>query len=174
MRALVVHESMFGNTEAVARAIGEGLTSGGVAVDVVAVRDAPTKLAGIDLLVVGGPTHAFGMSRESTRADAEAKGADPAAAEAIGVREWIEELEPAPDVVVAAFDTRVRRPRVPGSAARSLRKHLRARGFKAVDPPTDFWVDGMEGPTHPGEVDRARQWGADLAVALARHQVTPT
>ena len=105
------------------------------------------------------------MSRESTRADAVSKGADEAVASGPGSREWIEELEPTPSTAVAAFDTRVRRPRIPGSAARAARKHLRSRGFKAVGPPTTFWVDGMTGPLHDGEEARARQWGADLGTA---------
>jgi hypothetical protein len=174
MRALIVHESMFGNTTAVAEAVADGMsTVPGVDVEVVAVRSAPTHLVGVDLLLVGGPTHALSLSRASTRADAETKGADPAAAEAIGIREWIELLDPAPELVVAAFDTRVRRPRIPGSAARAARKHLRAHGFKAIEPATTFWVDGLSGPLHPGEEERARRWGEDLATAFVAHRVTP-
>jgi flavodoxin len=174
MRALVAHESMFGNTEAVARAVAHGLGRVGIEVDLVPVHDAPTDLAGIDLLVVGGPTHAFSMSRESTRADAVEKGADKAVLSGPGIREWIEELTPTPGITVAVFDTRVRRPRVPGSAARAARKHLRARGFRAVDPPTTFWVDGLTGPLHEGEDARARAWGADLGAAVASRTVPPT
>jgi flavodoxin len=175
MRALVVHESMFGNTTTVARAIAAGLNGvDGVEADLVAVRDAPVELADIDLVVVGGPTHAFGMSRASTRRDAEDKGADAAAAHGVGIREWIDAVRPKAGVVIATFDTRVRRPRVPGSAARAARKHLRTHGFKAIEPATSFWVDGTSGPLHDGEEDRARLWGADLASAMAAHEVTPT
>ena len=175
MRALVVHESMFGNTEAVARAVADGLSSvPDVQVELVAVHEASTDLTGVDLLVVGGPTHAFSMSRASTRADALSKGAHEADAAGPGIREWIEELQPSPGHAVAAFDTRVRHPRVPGSAARAARKHLRARGFKAVDPPTTFWVDGMTGPLLEGEEARARDWGADLGAALVAGRAVPT
>jgi flavodoxin len=175
MRALVVHESMFGNTETVARAVADGLsTVAGVEVDCGAVHSASTDLAGVDLLVVGGPTHAFSMSRASTRADAVTKGADDAVASGPGIREWIEELEPTPSTAVAAFDTRVRRPRVPGSAARAARKHLRSRGFKAVGPPTTFWVHGMTGPLDDGEEARARQWGADLGTAWVSQRALPS
>jgi flavodoxin len=174
MRVLVVHESMFGNTRDIARAVAEGLGSvAGVEVELAPVHEAGVDLDGIDLLVVGGPTHAFSMSRASTRADALDKGADATAASDPGIREWIERLEPTPGTAVAAFDTRVRHPRVPGSAARAARKHLRARGFKAVDPATTFWVDGMTGPLVEGEVDRARAWGADLGTVLVAHSVRP-
>ena len=67
MRAVVVYESMYGNTHQVADAIGAGL---GTAFD---VRVVPVSLAGpevladADLVVVGGPTHAHGMSRAATR-----------------------------------------------------------------------------------------------------------
>jgi hypothetical protein len=174
MRALVVHESMFGNTEVVAEAIGAGLAAEGIEVDVVPVRDAPVGLEDIDLLVVGGPTHAFSMSRPATRADAEAKGADHDAAEGVGLREWIDRIQPVPRVAVAVFDTKVRHPHLPGSAARAARKHLRSHGFKAVDPPTTFWVDGMAGPLLDGEEERARAWAADLGAAVVAHSVRPS
>ena len=61
--------------------------------------------------------------------------------------------------------TRVRHPRVPGSAARVARKRLRGKGFHAVDPPMDFWVDGVDGPLQEGELERARSWGAELVTA---------
>jgi hypothetical protein len=175
MRVRVVHESMFGNTETVARAVADGLSSvPGVEVDLVPVHLASTDLSGVDLLVVGGPTHAFSMSRESTRADALTKGADEAEASGPGIREWIEELRPTPNTSVAAFDTRVRHPRVPGSAARAARKHLRERGFKAVDPATTFWVEGTTGPLLEGEEARARSWGADLGAAVLGRRAIPS
>jgi flavorubredoxin len=69
-RALVVFESMFGNTEAIAHAVADGLRST-MDVDVVEVGAAPASPADdVDLLVVGGPTHAFGLTRPSTRQDA--------------------------------------------------------------------------------------------------------
>ena len=109
---------MFGNTETVARAVADGLsTVADVEVECAAVHSASTDLAGVDLLVVGGPTHAFSMSRASTRADVVTKGADEAVASGPGIREWIEELEPTPSTAVAAFDTRRPAARVLGSAA---------------------------------------------------------
>jgi flavodoxin len=67
MRALIVVESWFGNTRAIAGAVAEGL-GGFMTVDVTEIGDAPARVApDVDLVVVGGPTHAFGMSRPSTR-----------------------------------------------------------------------------------------------------------
>ena len=70
MRARVVYESMFGNTQVIAQAVAEGLAMN-MTVDLEEVGSAATEMSGdVGLLVVGGPTHAFGMSRERTRESA--------------------------------------------------------------------------------------------------------
>lgn len=176
MRALVVYESMYGNTRDVADAVAGGLVDAGYEVRASEVSAAPTTASDLTtfaLVVAGGPTHAFSMSRASTREDAATKGHGPLVSTGIGLREWIGSLETTPGVAVATFDTRVRHPRVPGSAARSARKHLRQQGFRAVDPPTTFWVDGMEGPLLDGELDRARNWGRELGAGVRDHLAVP-
>ena len=61
MRALVIYDSRYGNTEQIALAIGDGLSTAPGAfgtVQVLNVADAqPNHLAGWELLLVGGPTH---------------------------------------------------------------------------------------------------------------------
>jgi flavorubredoxin len=167
MRALVVYESMFGNTRAVAGAIAEGLSQH-VRTDLVEVGAAPHEPdIRVDLLVVGGPTHAFGMSRPTTRADAATKTGGSLVSSGIGMREWVEQLPPATQATaVATFDTRVRKPRVPGSAARAALKQLRSHGYRVAAPAVTFWVDGTTGPLVAGELDRARAWGDALAAAV--------
>ncbi|MGW4370613.1 flavodoxin family protein [Nocardia takedensis] len=164
MRARVVYESMFGNTRAVAEAVADGLREyGEVEVLDVAVA-AHTHQAPVDLLVVGGPTHAFGLSRPRTRADAATKTDAPICVE-IGVREWLAE-EPNPDRGVrgAAFGTKAASPKwLPGSAARGVGRRLRRSGYELADAPVDFFVGGLEGPLLTGELHRARSWGHDLA-----------
>ena len=67
-RALVVYESVFGDARTIAHAIAEGLSDGGLDVDVVAADQGPTEVGpDVDLLVVGAPNHAFSMPRPSTR-----------------------------------------------------------------------------------------------------------
>src|SRR4051794_40753049 len=112
MRALVVFESMFGDTETIARAVADGL-SGGMRVDIVDVAAAPRVDADVDLLVVGGPTHAFGMSRPNTRNDAVRQGGR-SAAESVGVREWLDGQRPTSTARAAAFDTRIKKWFIPG------------------------------------------------------------
>lgn len=169
MRALVVYESMFGNTRRVAEAIGEGLRTR-CATELVEVNDAPHEIAAdVRLLVVGGPTHAFGMSRPKTRQDAMTQaGKDPASA-TVGVREWLESIaRAAHDTGAAAFDTHIDKP-VPGSAARAAEKRLRKLGFHNVTPAESFYVSGTPGPLVEGELERAREWGKVLASSMPEH-----
>ena len=88
MKAIVVYESMFSNTEQIARAIAVGLGES-VDVQVAEVTDAPTEPdPEVALIVAGGPTHAFSTSRKNTRADAVNQGAHEGEAE-FGLREWM-------------------------------------------------------------------------------------
>ncbi len=166
-RVLVVVESMFGNTRAVGEAVADGLrTSSDVeAVDVVDVAAAPAAPT-VDLLVLGGPTHAFGLSRPATRADAAQRGATLSDADrATGLREYLAVLDAGPlPEIVATFDTRVRKRGVPGSAARAAARRLVRWGSRAPLPAVTFWVADVAGPLLPGELDRAREWGTRLAV----------
>ncbi|MFL6134886.1 MAG: flavodoxin family protein [Nocardioidaceae bacterium] len=163
-RALVIFESMFGNTEAIARAIGDGLAAS-MDVDVRDVCQAPAALPdAIDLVVGGGPTHAFSMSRPSTRADAVKQGAAVARPE-IGLREWLDRLPTdshgAPPF--ATFDTRVDKVRrLPGSAARKAARVARAHGCATLASES-FYVTDTAGPLVDGELGRAREWGRRLA-----------
>lgn len=161
MKVLVVYESMWGNTRDIAETIAERL---GPDVPVIDVTQAPPQLPpDLDLLVVGGPTHAFSMSRDSTRRDAVQKGA-PTGHESIGIREWLEALPAADTIDVATFDTRVSKVRrLPGSAAKAAGKAVRHSHLGRVVASESFYVDDMEGPLHEGELDHARAWAASLA-----------
>jgi hypothetical protein len=164
MRALVIFESAFGNTREIAQAIADGLSTRSE-VDLVEVGEAPKTLdPDVGLVVLGGPTQAFGMSRPGTRADALRQAGRPDASAAVGVREWLDGLRTAPSGMSAAtFDTRIGSPRVPGSAARGAHKRLRHLGLVMVAPAESFFVTGTSGPLEPGEAERAREWGVELA-----------
>ncbi len=163
--ALVVYESMFGNTALIAEAIGEGLRDHFAIVEVVSVTVAPEAVDDIDLLVVGAPTHAFGMPRPKTR-DAARKGGATEAPER-GVREWLATLpRPPHPIAAAAFDTHVRRPRL-GSARRPIDRRLRHRGFRTTAP-ISFTVTGTPGPLADGQLDAARRWAATVVPAMAK------
>jgi hypothetical protein len=116
----------------------------------------------VTLLVVGGPTHAFGMSRESTREDARRRGST--AEIAMGVREWIESASISQSrLPVVCFDTRVDRQFVPGSAAKAMARRLRRLGCYPMEAPVTFYVDDVVGPLTYGEADRAFAYGQMVA-----------
>lgn len=171
MRALVVYESLFGNTEQVARAVAEGIglgSRGAMSVKVVDVAGAPAFLDDdLDLVVVGGPTHAFSMTRPSTREDAVRQGGRAEAARS-GIREWLGGLRSGPHSQrLAVFDTRVGKVRhLPGSAARSAARSLHKLGYTTAFRPESFYVEDLSGPLLDGELVRAHVWGSELAAEV--------
>lgn len=160
-RALIVYESLWGNTAALAEAIAGELRHD-MSVELVTAEEGPPSIDDFDLVVVGGPTHAFSMSRPATRQSAvENNGA--ASAPARGIREWLADLAPAGRPVrVAAFDTRVDSPRLPGSAAKAARHELRSLGFDTAVKAESFHVHGYSGPLVDGDRERAVRWARRL------------
>lgn len=168
MTSLVVYETMYGRTRDVAQAVALGCESGGE-VRLVEV----TELAGaaadgalpddVTLLVVGGPTHAFSMTRPNTRRDAAKYGATVSRT---GVREWLATVRLPAGLPVAAFCTKLDSP-LSGSAARAIAQRLRKLGGTLVVPPKDFYVRGTQPVLLDGELEAARAWGASLVVPAA-------
>jgi hypothetical protein len=166
MSAVVVFESMFGCTQQVAEAVGRGLARH-VPTEVLEVGSAPLPGPGVDLLVVGGPTHAFSMSRPQTRTDAHKDSVDGrVVSDGPGVREWIDSLPKLRGARAAVFDTKVMRP-LTGSAAKAEGKALAQHGYDVVAVKS-FGVTGKTGPLGEGELARAEAWGEQLAAQLVR------
>jgi hypothetical protein len=178
-KAIVVYESIYGNTHAIAEAIAEGLR-GTVHVDVFPAAEAKDHpLDTVSLVVAGGPTHAHGLSREQVRAagvkDAVAAGIDvDPAAEGPWLREWFETLGEHSGWAVA-FDTRFDMPGIlTGRASKGILRKLERHGFRELVGPESFLVD-KDNHLLPGEEDRARAWGAALAAELEKqsHETAP-
>ena len=170
MRALVVYESMYGNTHVVAEHIAEGLRRD-FEVEVVPVAQATKeRVAAVDLLVVGGPTHAHGMSSRRTRKAAvdatkvEVGGLEvDIDATGEGLRDWFHELGHGTGAA-AAFDTRIDMPKaLTGHASGGIARRLRRAGFTVISDPTSFFVTKQD-RLADGEADRATEWGASLAL----------
>lgn len=168
MRVLVVYESMYGNTRHVAEAIAQGIGAAATVRTVPVSQAHDEDLSAHDLVVVGGPTHIHGMSRESTRHGAVEAAQKPDAAltvepdaESEGVREWLGSL-PSTTGKAAAFDTRIDGPALlTGRASKSIGRKLRHLGFSLVAEPESFLVD-KETRLEDGEEERARRWGRSL------------
>lgn len=143
MRVLIVVDSRCSGTRKLAEAVAEGLLPHDVLVEDL---DSPAPGPDVDLVVVGGPR----------------VGPELAA--------WLAGLEPVEWVRAAVFDTRseAQRP-LTGSAGHRIGQQLRQAGYRLIDAPESFRVDGpAEAASLPGdgELDRARAWGAALSTLL--------
>ena len=159
MKALVIYESFFGNTEKIAQAISDALSSS-MEVEIRKVNEVkPEQLKGINHLIVGSPTRAFGPSP--------------------GTKNFLKRI-PADglrDIRAAAFDTRISeddaKPRVLrflmkvfGYAAEPISKKLRKKGAEIIGPPEGFCVNDTEGPLKEGELERAATWAKQIIEKL--------
>jgi hypothetical protein len=170
-RALVVYESVFGDARAVAHSIADGLAAF-LAADVVPAAEAPAAVAAeTGLLVVGGPNHAFGMPRPSTREGAVTQHGAVIADSTVGLHEWLQSVRvPQPGLAAAAFDTRSSGHRIlvkMDHAARTEEKLLAKLAATIVAPAEHFYVADTQGPLVDGEEDRARRWGRLLGELAA-------
>ena len=171
MRATIVYESMFGDGKLVAEAVAKGLSDSGLDVQLLEVGVAPSEIAdSTALLVVGGPNHAFGLSRESSRADAAESAPDGIISDNGGIRDWLGELaEGSAQVQVATWDTRLEHPRLltkMDHAAGTIRRKLHSLGYGPCLGEEHFFVQDKAGPLVSGEAERAHEWGQQLASAL--------
>lgn len=163
MKAIVVYESLWGNTAAIARAIAEGLGSGARALST--AEATPAAVAGADLIVAGSPLFAFQLPTEKIRATIQAKAHSfprPPDFSHPSLRSWLEKT-PAGRGRAAAFETRMWFS--PGGATGAILKGLKKAGYEPLERGRRFKVAGMYGPLKAGELDRARAWGAKLAAA---------
>jgi hypothetical protein len=142
---------LFGNTQQIADAVTEGL-SVHLPVEQVEVGAAPATIGrDVELLVVGGPTHGFGLTRPGTRQSAAQQAEDGLVATGIGLWEWLGTLPMGfSDVAVATFDTRISKPRLPGWAAAAAEKRLRRLGFRILARSQSFFVEEPPVPSCRG------------------------
>lgn len=174
MGALVVYESMFSGTRAVAKAIATGLAEH-CRVRVEEVGRAPRTCQGVDLLVVGGPTHVHDAAAWKRRRIASAEQSqDELVSTGELLRDWLLALPDGDGLPTAAFDTRIHRPEwLIGSAAHGIARRLRRKGYATLDQES-FLVDAEDGALDEGELVRACAWGGELAVALLPHHTGGT
>jgi flavodoxin len=140
MKTLIVYDSMYGNTEKIANAIGGAITG---EVKVLRAGDVnPSELEKPELLIVGSPTQGGRPTRMMQDFLSRVSGSV--------IR----------GINVAAFDTRFssRWVRVFGYAARRITRSLEKLGGIPVVPPEGFFVEGTKGPLREGELERAAIW----------------
>lgn len=145
MKTLVVYDSVYGNTEKIAKAIGGAIAGETRVVRASEVSSAELKM--IDLLIVGSPTN----------------GGRPTPA----IQDFLDNVsEPAiKGVNVAAFDTRysTRLVGIFGFAAEKIAGSLKTKGGNLILFPEGFFVKGKKGPVKEGELERAATWAKEIA-----------
>jgi flavodoxin I len=144
MKALVVYDSVYGNTEKIAKAIGDAIAG---EVEVFRAGEVnSSELKTLDLLIVGSPTHG-GRPTEP-------------------VQDLLNEVPGSAfeGINVAAFDTRfsTRWVRIFGYAAGRIADSLRKKGGTLRGSPEGFFVEGTEGPLKEGELERAAGWAKEI------------
>lgn len=155
MKTLVVYDSVFGNTEKIAHAIAESLSSRVSAEILRPDQISPEQLKGFDLLVVGSPTRGFRPT------------------EALSVLLKRIPANALKGMKVAAFDTRFNVEKTDskglrlllktgGYAAKRIADHLKKAGGNLIVPPEGFFVKETEGPLQDGEIERASAWALSL------------
>ncbi len=161
MKAIVVYESHWGNTAAVAQAIAAGI---GPEARALSTAEATGEaLIGVDLIVAGAPLLGFSLPTEKMLEGLAANAAkDPTPPDLShpAMRAWLDSL-PKGGGRAAAFETRIWWS--PGSSAKAILGKLEAAGYRPADKPQRFVVKGKYGPLREGELDRAKAWGATLA-----------
>src|SRR6186997_3609116 len=163
MKVIVVYESHWGNTAAVAKAIAEGF--GPDAQALTTDEAAPTLVAQADLVIAGAPVMAFGLPSDKMLATmpGDAKAPFPPDMSHPSMRAWLERL-PAGRGRSAQFETGLRWS--PGGATGAITDRLERAGFRRLAKSRRFVVKGSYGPLREGELQRAQQWGKELAAAM--------
>jgi hypothetical protein len=168
MNAVVVYESHWGNTAAIAQAIADGIGSGARALN----TDEATRevLAGVDLIVAGAPVIAFALPRDGAlhQLERDEKAPVPPDVSHPLLRTWLYNLRVGRGFG-AAFETRIwwslR------GATGTIETKLQDSGYRRLLHGERFIVQGGYGPLREGELERARKWGVELAKALSEQLV---
>lgn len=156
MKTLIIYDSYFGNTEKIAKSIGEGLGSQNVEFSRVG-EISSGRIKEFNLLIVGSPTRAFRPTKPIT--------------------DFIKSIpkNELNGVKVAAFDTGISREDTSvkflkimiglfGYAAKPLAKMLTQRGGELISEPQGFFVADVKGPLKEGELDRAKDWSKTFKI----------
>ena len=141
MKAIIVYDSVYGNTKKIAETIAAELGKG---VKAIAVSDFKSKdLAGIELLVVGSPILGWSPSEKTGKFLA-----GLTSGQLKGVR-------------AAAFDTRLKI-FFHGDAAGKISVSLKKAGAEIVAEPMGFIVEGREGPLADDALGLAKEWAGSI------------
>ena len=153
IKALIVYDSAYGNTEKIAISIGIAISG-----DVKMLRAdeaLSSNLKELDFLIVGSPTQGFRATKP--------------------IQAFINSIPQhgLKGIDVAAFDTRIPASdrgtglrlimKMGGYAAPRIANALEKKGGNLTVPPEGFFVEDTEGPLKEGELERAASWAKEIA-----------
>ena len=159
MKALVIYDSVFGNTEKVAQAMGEAL-SDQVEVTTSRVTDvSPEQLTEIQYLIVGSPTRGFQPTPDTKKLlkSLPTNGLQGVKVAAFDTRISVEDTHSFVFSVLVKFF---------GYGAKPIANLLKKAGGELAMPPEGFLVEGTEGPLKVGELERAADWARQILDTL--------
>jgi len=159
MKALIIYDSVFGNTEKVAQSIGAALGLQGQVETLLVGQVTLDQLRGLEVLIVGSPTRSFRPT--------------PA------ISQFLKALPKnhLAGINVAAFDTRIWLNTIDsaafrflvdkgGYAANTMAKALTKQGGNLIVPPEGFLITGEQGPLKEGELERAAEWAREILITM--------
>ena len=144
-KALIVYDSIYGNTRKVAMALSRGLEAGGIYVDSKFVSDCrPDELEDYDIIGIGGPTHFHGVSKS--------------------IKLFLSKLEKIKlkDKTGFAFETKAEVP-LAGSAGKKIMKSLKKMDLKIIDVNITGKVLEKEGPLVESTLKVMEQLGITIS-----------
>ena len=153
MKVFIIYDSLFGNTEEIANAIGEAFSHFHNTIVLKAEKADPTNLEESDMLIIGSPTHGGWFTEP--------------------IKKFIASLpaEVLQNIKTATFDTSLptsnmgfvmnHLAKLFGNAAPRIAKKLNKKGLNVLDSKI-FYVLGKEGPLQDGEIEKARKWADQL------------
>jgi flavorubredoxin len=146
LKAAVIYDSVYGNTEKVAKALAAGLESGGATVDIVKVDAVKfDEIDAFDLFCVGSPTHAWNASKP--------------------MKEFLEHFKTVKGLAgkkAFVFDTKMKS-RLAGSAAGKIENKLKNLDLTIARHSESAIVLGREGPLEESSEGTFKQIGIELA-----------
>jgi flavodoxin I len=148
MKILIVYDTLYGNTEKIARSIGGAFTGD---VKILKVGEANvSEMDSVDLFIVGSPTQGGRDTKP--------------------MQEFITQIPEATvrRLKIAVFDTRLATKLVKlfGYAEQRINSALKSKGATFIVPSAGFTVKSAKGPLLDGELEKAAAWGKKIIAAL--------
>jgi flavodoxin I len=148
MKALIVYDSLYGNTQEAAQAIADSLRNNGVSTACVQIGHfTDNALLNCDMLILGSPTHYWNPTKQ--------------------MNDFLKQLSRLRLNIryASCFCTKLNNS-MSGSAASKMGISLRKLRFTMVIKPLDLFVKSVKGPLQQGELQTSQRYAEAIAKSL--------